>query len=101
MENKKRVMVEFDFPGMSVKEYDQIWQDLRKAGYEHPKGLIHHAGAPTDKGVKIVDVWESADKFNEFGSALMPVLQKHGVKEPKPSIFPLHYEYNENKKPIM
>lgn len=93
MENKKKVMVEFDFPGMTAKEYDQIWSDLRTKGYEHPKGLIHHAGAPTANGVKVVDVWESAEKFNEFGQALMPILNKNGVKEPKPTILPLHFEY--------
>lgn len=100
MENKKKVMVQFDFPGMTVNEYDQIWNDLRESGHQSPKGLIHHAGAPTDKGVKVVDVWESADKFNEFGQALMPILNKHGVKEPKPAIFPLHYEYNNDQQEI-
>ncbi|WP_413998612.1 hypothetical protein ACMDB5_12605 [Flavobacterium sp. W1B] len=93
MENKKKVMVQIDFPGMSVKEYDQIWQDLRNAGFQNPKGLIHHLGAPTDKGVKVVDVWESVEKFKEFGSTLMPVLNKHGIKEPEAVILPLHYEY--------
>jgi hypothetical protein len=100
MENKKKVMVQFDFPGMTVKEYDQIWNDLRTAGHQNPQGLIHHAGAPTDKGVKVVDVWETADKFNEFGQALMPILNKHGVKEPKAVILPLHYEYNNEKSVI-
>lgn len=100
MENKEKVMVQFDFPGMTVKEYDQIWNDLRAAGHQNPKGLIHHVGAPTEKGLKVVDVWENAAKFNEFGQTLMPILNKHGVKEAKPIILPLHYEFNNVKSKI-
>lgn len=100
MENKEKVMVQFDFPGMTVKEYDQIWNDLRAAGHQNPNGLIHHAGAPDEKGIKVVDVWENKAKFNEFGQTLMPILSKHGVKEPKPVILPLHYEINNPKSTI-
>ena len=39
MENMKKVMVQFDFPGMTAKQYDQVWQDLRVAGHENPQGL--------------------------------------------------------------
>lgn len=93
MENIKKIVVQFDFPNMTSKQYDQIWQDLREAGHENPKGLEHHIGAPTDKGWKVVDVWENADKFNEFGQTLMPILSKNGITPPQPVILPLHYEY--------
>lgn len=90
----KKVMVQFDIPGMTAKQYDQVWQDLRAAGYENPQGLEHHIGAPTDKGWKVVDVWENAEKFNEFGQTLMPILSKNGIPSIQPVILPLHYEYN-------
>lgn len=93
MENEKKVMVQFDFPNMTADKYDQIWKDLRSAGFENPTGLIHHAGAPTAKGLKVVDVWENAEKFKEFGQTLIPILNKHGIQEIEPVILPLHYEY--------
>jgi hypothetical protein len=101
IENKKKVMVQFEFPNMSSNQFDQIWQDLRAAGYENPKGLLHHAAAPTDTGLKVVDVWENADKFNEFGQTLMPILDKNGIQGIQPVILPLHYEYSGIEKPIM
>lgn len=93
MENKQKIMVQFDFPEMTSESYNQIWQELRAAGFENPKGLLHHAGAPAEKGLKVVDIWENAEKFKEFGKTLMPILNKHGIKEANPIILPLQYEY--------
>lgn len=101
IENKKKVMVEFEFPNMSSHQFDQIWQDLRAAGYENPKGLLHHVAAPTDKGLKIVDVWENLNNFNEFGQKLMPILNKNGIPSIQPIILPLYYEYDGIENPTM
>ena len=89
-----KVMVQMDIPGMTTKQYDQVWQDLRAAVYENPKGLVHHVGAPTAKGFKVVDVWENTDKFNEFGQTLIPILNKNGIPSIEPIVTPLHFEYN-------
>lgn len=97
MENMKKVMVQFDFPNMTSKQYDHVWQDLRAAGHENPKGLIHHVSAPNDKGWKVVDVWENADKFYEFGQTLMPILTKNGIIPTQPVVLPLHNEYSDNQ----
>lgn len=98
MENMKKVMIQFDFPEMTAKQYDQVWQDLRAAGHENPQGLVHHVGAPTDKGWKVVDVWENAEKFNEFGQTLMPILNKNGIMPIVPVILPLHNEYSKTQE---
>ena len=90
-------MVQFDFPDMKAKEYDQVWQDLRNAGHANPKGLIHHVGAPTEKGMKVVDIWESAEKFNEFGKTLMPILTKQGFKATEPVVLPIYTVYDGGK----
>ncbi len=92
----KKVMVQFNAPGMTEKQYDQVWQDLRAAGHANPKGLIHHAGAQSDKGWMVMDIWESADHFNEFGKTLMPILDKNGVPPAEPVVLPLHYLYSGN-----
>lgn len=94
----KKVMVQFDFPGMTAKQYDNVWQDLRAAGHENPQGLERHIGAPTDKGWKVVDIWENAEKFNECGHTLMPILAKNGITPIQQVILPLHNEYSNNKQ---
>ena len=85
-------MVQFNIPGMTAKQYDQAWKDLRAAGYANPKGLVHHTGAQQGNNWVVVDVWESIEHFNKFGETLMPILKKIGVAQVPPVITPVHYE---------
>ena len=93
----QQVLVHFDFPAdenANKQNYDAVWDDLRAAGHANPKGLIFHAGAPKPGGGWIViDVWESAEAFQEFGKVLMPIIQKHKLPEVQPNIYPAHYIY--------
>ena len=88
----KKQLVQFNIPGMTSKQYDQAWQELRKAGLSNPKGLIHHVGAQQGNNWVVVDVWESAEAFMKFGETLMPILSKLGVPNVPPVITPVHYE---------
>jgi|TARA_R110000744_G_scaffold85901_3_gene167859 hypothetical protein len=92
----KKVMVQFDFRGMTTKQFDQCWDEIRKAGQTNPKGLLHHYAARTSNGMLIFDIWESAERFEAFGKTLMPILEKLKIPKTKPTILPLHYEYNGN-----
>ena len=38
----------------------------------------------------MLDVWESAEKFQAFGGKLMPFMQQAGLKPDKPIVFPAH-----------
>jgi hypothetical protein len=88
----KKVVVLFNFPNVSLKQYDAVWDDLRAAGYSNPKGLISHVGAATpDNGIMVVDVWESKEAFDEFGKTLMPIIAKQDVPMVQPQILPAHY----------
>ena len=88
----KQVVVQFNFPGVSLKQYDGVWDDLRAAGQAHPKGLISHVGAATpDGGLLVVDVWESEEAFNEFGKTLMPLIAKQDIPMIPPKVLPAHY----------
>ena len=88
----ERVIVQFNIPGMTSKVYDQIWDELRKAGQSHPAGLHHHVGAQQGDSWLVVDVWESAEAFSKFGETLMPILKKAGVAEVPPVITPVYFE---------
>ena len=88
----KKVMLQFSNPGMTAKQYDQVWDELRKAGQEHPSGLIHHVGAQQGNNWVVVDVWESIEHFNKFSETLMPILNKIGVAQVPPVITPVHFE---------
>lgn len=88
----KHVVVQFNFPNVSLQQYDGVWNDLRSSGNAHPKGLISHVGAPTtDGGLLVVDIWESEDAFNEFGETLMPLIAKQDIPMVQPKILPANY----------
>lgn len=88
----KHVVVQFNFPNVSLQQYDGVWNDLRASGNAHPKGLISHVGAATpDGGLLVVDIWESEDAFNEFGKTLMPLIAKNEFPMIPPKVFAAHY----------
>lgn len=89
----KKIIVQFSFPGMNRKLYDQCWDELRAAGQSHPNGLIHHYGCQQDNNFIVVDVWESRDAFNNFGKILLPILNKLNIKDVQPVISEVYYEY--------
>lgn len=87
-------MVLFNAPGMTSKQYDQVWDDLRAVGQSHPEGLLYHVGAPTADGWTVVDVWESEELFNEFGKTLIPILEKNQITSKEPTVTQVHYSYS-------
>lgn len=89
----KKIMVQFNMPGVSLKQYDEAWKDVRAAGHSNPKGLIHHAGGIQGNNLIISDVWESEDAFKKFGETLMPILQKQGFPNVQPTIIPVHFAH--------
>ena len=87
----EKVLVQFNVPGSTTKQYDQAWNDLRAAGHSNPKGLLHHVGAQDGNNLVVVDVWESEEAFAKFGETLGPIMAKNGING-KPTIVPVHYE---------
>lgn len=85
------ILVLFDAKGMTTAQYDQIVENFAALGIPQlPAGQIFHAAIKTPDGLKVVDVWESAEHFKAFGEHLMPVLQKVGVNPGTPIIYILH-----------
>jgi hypothetical protein len=89
----KKVLVQFNFPGMPASKYDQVWRDLRAAGHANPKGLIYHWGAQNGNDWVVVDLWESAEAFAAFGEVIMPLMAKNEVPEVEPTVLPVYFEY--------
>jgi hypothetical protein len=49
----------------SAEQYDAV-NDKIKPEENPPEGLIIHVGSVTDSGIKVIDVWESEQAFNDF-----------------------------------
>ena len=89
----EKVVILFDAPGFTASQYDKVWEGLRAAGHANPKGLISHVGcAKPDGNWLVVDIWESAEAFQEFGKVLVPILESVvGDNPPQPTVIPAHY----------
>ena len=88
------IMMIMSWPGVSLEQYDEVkglvaWED------EAPVGGIFHATAHDGNGLRITDVWESAEDFQNFvNDRLMPGVSKVGVPgEPNVEVYPLHDIY--------
>jgi len=88
----EKQLVQFSFPGMTERQYDQVWNELRRAGHPTPSGLLHHIASFQDDNCLVFDVWESREAFDSFGKILMPIMYKLGIDEVNPRITPVHYE---------
>jgi len=84
------VAVEFNFPGLTVQQYDEIEKKLAEKDLSAPDGRKFHVAAPSETGLFVVDVWESAEKFNAFGKSLMPVMEAVGASPAQPTIREVH-----------
>jgi hypothetical protein len=87
MGDNMAVGIIMDFPGGHAGQYDAV-QDGMQLGGVAPPGAIFHAAGPTDTGWRVVDVWESAEQFQEFATErIAPLSQQHGLPEPGIQMF--------------
>lgn len=73
---------------------DQYEQARRLINWEGnvPKGAVFHVAGFSNNVLRVTDIWESADDFNEFvQSRLMPGVAEIGIKgQPQVELFPVH-----------
>jgi hypothetical protein len=63
------VAVEMNFSGATLEQYDQVMNTMGlTAGGATPPGAISHWVAKTDDGLRVVDVWESREAFDQFAA---------------------------------
>lgn len=86
----EQLIAVFDAQGMSRTQYDQVINDLERAGAGAPKGRLTHFAAPKEDGFTVIDVWESRADLEHFAGVLFPILARNGVEPPAPDVRPLH-----------
>lgn len=86
----QKVIAQFNVPGMTSRQYDQVMKDLEASGHKKPKSRISHVASELPNGWIVIDIWESGEALNEFAKTLMPILIKNGVTAPQPTILPVY-----------
>ena len=84
------VLIELD--GLTTADYDALTADLAAHagdGSAHP--AVSHVVGVSDDGLVVVDIWESADQFAEFGETeLAPRMGPERMAQMQPRIGKLH-----------
>jgi hypothetical protein len=77
---------------MSTDQYDTVTRKLEEAGAGDPDGRQHHFAFYVGEGrLAVMDVWDSEEKFQEFGPTIGPILAEVGV-DGEPQFGQLHNE---------
>ena len=87
------VAVEMNFKGATLDQYDQIIGKMGLApGGATPPGAISHWVAQTDEGIRVVDVWETQEAYDQFAAEKIgPYSAEAGVPdEPETRVYEVH-----------
>lgn len=85
------IVMNMEWDGITTEQYDQVRKLVNWEG-DAPAGGMYHVAATTEKGLRITDVWESAEQFQDFvNKRLMPGVQQLGIPgEPRVEVYPVH-----------
>jgi heme-degrading monooxygenase HmoA len=86
------ILMMLELEGVTTDDYDALNAAMGVDENDLPQGLISHACGPTDDGLMIVDVWESAEDMNRFfESKLGPGMAQIGVESSaQPRVHHIH-----------
>ena len=86
-----KIVVLFELPGMTSKEYDAILQTLKEKGKLFNDQRPVHVSFEKNGAWCVVDVWESEEALERFAkNDLIPAFQKLNLNPPMPQVFPVY-----------
>ncbi len=84
------IVIRFTSQGMNAAKYDEIIRRLEAAGAGAPAGRLYHVCFGDKENLRVSDIWDSMENFEEFGKTLIPILQDVGVDAGQPEILEVH-----------
>lgn len=89
------IVMNMRWDGVTREEYEEARDQV---GWEQraPEGGLLHIASFAEDGLRVTDIWESADDFNRFvENRLMPVVQEIGIQtQPDLIITEMHAVWN-------
>lgn len=80
------IVVRFTPPAMDATKYDECIRRLEETGAAAPAGRLYHVCFGDKDNLRVSDIWDSMENFDEFGKTLMPILQDIGIDPGQPEI---------------
>lgn len=80
------VAVEIDLAGVAPENYEKMIALLGPSLATAP-GFMAHAASPTEKGVRLVEIWQSEKEWGQYAQEkVAPLAQSFGMSVPQPRI---------------
>jgi hypothetical protein len=89
------VVMIMEWPGVTPDQYEAVRKLVNWEG-DQPSGGMLHVAAFSESGLRVTDIWESAEQFQEFANnRLIPGTKQLGLSgEPHVEIYPVHAIYS-------
>jgi hypothetical protein len=69
----------FETEGMTQADYDQVRREVAPDNAP-PPGMLYHAAGPSQRGWRVIEVWESSEVAQRFfEDKVGPALERIGV----------------------
>ncbi|HEU5240120.1 MAG TPA: hypothetical protein VFU37_23500 [Pyrinomonadaceae bacterium] len=87
----KTVVMTMNVAGLTHEEFRAILNEMGVEASPEP-GIYQHISHPTESGMRIIEVWDSQEKFEEFAERrLKPAVTRLGIQRDTTIVFePLH-----------
>ena len=87
----KTVVMTMDVTGLTHQEFRAILEEMGVEARPEP-GIYQHISHPTETGMRIIEVWDSQEGFEEFAERrLKPAVTNLGIQRETTIVFePLH-----------
>jgi len=82
----------FEADGFTQQQYDAVLERVQESlGGAGPEGCLVHVAGPTDRGWRVIEVWESEDAQRRFQQDVLdPAFASAGAPRVTPASFPVH-----------
>ncbi len=78
----------YDVPGATLQQYEEV---SGKISMDKPEGAHVHIAGKTDRGLQVIEVWDSQDHIDRFMAAgLGNAMQAAKLPEPTITEFEVH-----------
>jgi hypothetical protein len=90
-ESAMPIVMTMQWDGVTAEQYDRVRKEVNWEG-NAPAGGMFHVASFAPEGLRVTDLWESAESFNRFvEQRLMPGVQKLGIPgQPRVEIRAVH-----------
>ncbi len=86
-----KIVMIMKWDAVTTDQYEKLRKIVNWEG-DHPKGAVFHVAGFDANGIRVTDIWDSADDFNNFvQTRLMPGTNEVGISgAPEVEIIPAH-----------